>query len=132
MLEEGPVAKSGDNIYRPLGPGSIEYTHFEQLVNPNHWDGDKPSQFDQKRDISGQFVLVADQFYYFGRNALVIPQAFRPSIPKGQSAHGKRTMEDQAKRFIDFISHKYKPGRHGFPHQWPEEKGGNIKTCGNK
>lgn len=49
---------SGDNIYRPNKNDSYGFT---QLPNGgNHTDKDK------KRDLSGENVLVCDEFYYFG------------------------------------------------------------------
>ena len=132
MNAPGPVSKAGDNIYRPLVQGACEYTHFEQIRNPNHWGIDEPSQFDLKRDISGQFALIADEFYYFGSRALAIPTGFRPCVPKGQSAHGRLSPPDQAERFIKFIRQHYKPGRHGSPTSWPESDFEYKSTCGSK
>jgi len=32
-------SRCGDNIYRPLRPDASTARDFEQLENPNHWDG---------------------------------------------------------------------------------------------
>jgi len=127
----GPEYKAGDNIYRPLGPGAELPEHFEQLENPNHWSESGPSQFDLQRDLSGKFVLIANEFYYFGRNAIALPFNVRPAVPRGQSGAGKLSNEAQARRCVDYIRTRYKPGRHGAPHLWPEDVDGRTKkSCG--
>ena len=125
---KGAECKAGDNIYRPLGPGAMLPEQFEQLENPNHWAGNGPSQFDLQRDLSGKSVLIADEFYYFGRNAIALPYDVRPAVPRGQSGAGKRSSEELAKRCVDYIRTRYKPGRHGLPHHWPED----TDACGKK
>jgi hypothetical protein len=125
-----PVAKAGDNIYRPLVPGAIEFFHFEQLKNINHWAGCGPDQDHLIEDISGQFVLVADIFYYFGDSPLIIPPSCRPKMPKGQANHGYLTQPDQAERFLQYIQGNYLPGIHSLPKdlQKSELKDATCKT----
>lgn len=130
MTAKGPEAKAGDNIYRPCVVGAFEEEHFEQLPNANHWGSDMPSQDDLRRDISGRYVLVAGEFYYFGRDALVIPPELRPAVPRGQSAHGTQTEESLACRFIEFVRSQCAPGRHGTPHCWPAKLTANRSPCG--
>ena len=132
MQMPGPVPKAGDNIYRPLVSAACEFSHFEQLKNPNHWADSGPSEFDLKRDISGQYVLVADTFYYFGARAISIPVECRPWLPKGQSAHGRLTPTEQAVRFIQYIKDRYQPGRHSNPTDWPEDEVLNKTPCGGR
>ncbi|HCJ6265390.1 TPA: hypothetical protein ACXJNE_003809 [Pseudomonas aeruginosa] len=134
LSKAGPIPKAGDNIYRPLVPGALEPEHFEQLPNPNHWrvGDDAPSAFDLQRDVSGQYVLVAEEFYYFGAQAIALPEAMRPALPQGQSAHGKLSAAEQAERFIAFIRARYQPGRHGKPTQWPQEEAASISRCGGR
>lgn len=127
-----PISEVGDNIYRPIVPGAFEPSHFEQLKNPHHWGTCGQSDFDRNRDISGQNVLIADLFYYFGSCALTLPADCRPYLPKGQSAHGRRTPPDQAERFIRFIQEHYKPGRHCNPTQWTEGDTLKMSSCGAK
>ena len=116
----GPMTKAGDNIYRPLRPDADD---FEQLPNPNH------SDMHYRRDISGRYVLIADEFYYFGDSALDLPLECRPEVPPGQSGHGKETPPEQARCFVDYIRSRFHPGRHGDPHCWPkvsDDKGGRC------
>lgn len=132
MSARGPVKKAGDNIYKPLVPGACESFHFEQITNPNHWGVGEPDQYNLKKDTSGQFVLIADEFYYFGVRALAVPGKYRPKVPKGQSSHGNRTQADQAERFIQYIRQKCTPGRHGDPTNWPANGYENKRSCGSK
>jgi hypothetical protein len=102
------VYQAGDNIYKPLEDG------FVQLENRNHTPDNK------EHDLSGEFVLISTNFYYFGRKPLKIPVDLRPEVPKGQSAHGclthdhKRTVD-----FIRFITETFEIGVHHAPHKWP-------------
>jgi hypothetical protein len=57
----------GDNIYRPKISMPSSYRDYELIQNSSHDDSDI------KKDISGQYVLISNEFYYFGRNALEIP-----------------------------------------------------------
>ena len=124
MCVKGPQAKSGDNIYRPLRPGAVDKADFEQLPNANHHEGH------QKSDISGKYVLIADEFYYFGRCAVVLPDDCRPTVPPGVAPYGRKTPLSQAQHFIDYIRGNFKPGRHGAPHRWPNVCNAKSKQCG--
>jgi hypothetical protein len=115
----GSIAKAGDNIYRPLGPNATEPFQFEQVENINHWGSGGPSREHLIEDISGQYVLAADEFYYFGRNALVLPAELRPNVPTSQAQHGWWTPGDRAEALVAFIRSRFEPGRHGTPHDWP-------------
>lgn len=112
LSSESIENKAGDNIYKPDGMSG-----FVQIANKNH------REKDIKRDLSGQFILISNCFYYFGYSAIYIPVDIRPSIPKGQSAHGSRTWDSsKAGKFIDYIQKNYQKGIIGMPHKWPKEK----------
>ena len=63
--------RAGDNIYKPNTNHSFGY---EQINNKNHFEGDK------EHDLPGKYVLVSDQFYYFGSSPIEIPLEYRPNI----------------------------------------------------
>ena len=129
MSARGPLAKAGDNIYRPLRSDADDQADFEQLPNPNHWNGDRPNEGNHRRDVSGRYVLIAGEFYYFGGSALDLPPECRPQVPPGQSGHGKESPPEQARCFVDYIRSRFQPGRHGDPHRWPkvsDDKGGRC------
>lgn len=109
---QAAVHRAGDNIYRPLSEWAHESDDFERLENRNHDEKDK------KKDISGKNVLISNHFFYFGKNALEIPDNVSPRVPKYQSSHGVRTY-DQARiaAFIDYVA-QHGQGIHGAPHLW--------------
>ena len=110
----GSQSKVGDNIYRPLRSDAVSVEDFEQLANDNH------DARDHKRDIGGKFVLISDEFYYFGGSAPAVPRDVRPKVPRGQSRYGQRSCSEQAERFLRYIRANYRVGRHGQPHTWPK------------
>jgi Nucleotide modification associated domain 2 len=121
----GPhVLEVGDNIYEPLRQHPRAPSGFRQLWNKSHWDdatacAPKPSK---AHDISGQFVLVATRFAYFGRDALAIPPEIRPNVPRGQSSQGYATDDPiRVNAFIDYVFRKAR-GRQvlAAPDAWPE------------
>jgi hypothetical protein len=107
--------KHGDNIYIPERQGKIiKYVQGKTLHHKK--------KENIKKDLSGKFVLISNNFYYFGSKPLVIPDNIRPNIPKGQSAHGYETKDQvKAKEFVEFIKSNYKTGMHGHPHKWDEK-----------
>jgi hypothetical protein len=103
--------KAGDNIYKP-----DNINGFVQIENKNH------TEKDIKRDLSGEYVLVSNCFYYFGSSAIYIPSDIRPSIHRGQSSQGNRTHnKEKAERFINYIQKNYEQGLIGLPHWWPQK-----------
>ncbi|MDE0507684.1 MAG: hypothetical protein OXI17_03485 [Gammaproteobacteria bacterium] len=129
MNAKGALAKAGDNIYAPLPAhriNALDAAHFEQKRNPNHF------QFNQRGDISGKYVLIADEFYYFGRNALELPDHLRPKIPRGQHRYGYRTHDmERVNRLIEYMRDKFRTGCNGLPHKWQGDsaKGEPHETC---
>lgn len=118
------VGRIGDNIYRPLRPGAVAPSDFEQLKNSNHWDGQiKCSTGEHRtRDTSGQFVLIATQFVYFGDPALYVPPDIWPVIPYGVSNFGNETLDpERCRRFVKYVF-KQANGRSivSPPRGWPK------------
>jgi hypothetical protein len=71
--------------------------------------------------VSGKFVLRSSRFYYFGKEAILIPSNVRPDVPLGQSAHGVQTHDqNRAQNFINYIVDNWQKGVHGEPHSWPK------------
>ena len=102
------VRRAGDNIYKPSSGGA-----FVQLSNHDHDCGD------MEHDLSGKFVLTSTEFFYFGAEALSIPEEIRPEIPTGQSAHGSRTHNEVlARQFVEYIKANFRLGVQAAPHKW--------------
>lgn len=109
------IYRAGDNIYRPTCSDPSDYGDFEQLCNSYHCGTEKA------KDLSGKFVLVSRKFFYFGKEAIVIPSNVRPDVPLGQSAHGVQTHDqNRAQNFINYIVNNWQTGVHGEPHSWPK------------
>lgn len=115
------VGRHGDNIYRPLNVGAVEAPEFKQLRNPHHWDrgGDRENLTSKNHDVGGRNVLIAEEFVYFGANALRIPEPLRPEVPKGQSAYGSFTHDQtRVRAFVDFVLANARGRVNGPPHSW--------------
>ncbi len=109
------IDQLGDNIYCPLCPDAEFPEEFEQLPNLQH------DERNHALDINGKYVLIADEFYYFGRNAVALPDHIRPNVPRNQAAYGIKTESQRAERFVDYIRSNFVQGRHGQPHYWISE-----------
>ena len=99
----------GDNIYEPI-PHSSE---FKQLANLRHCESNI------ERDLKSYQVLFSTEFYYFGASAILLPEEIRPNIPKGQSAPGYETKdEERILKLIQYLQHNYTPGIIDHPTTW--------------
>lgn len=85
----------GDNIYKP---DKKDPSGFIQIENNHHGKEQK------EHDLSGEFVLVCKDFYYFGvENAIEIKEVGR--IPRWKKFTSEHTNE-----IIRQVTNKYKPG----------------------
>ena len=93
------VYNCGDNIYEPLGDSPQGIDDYRQHPNNNHTEADK------KRDISGEYVLICKEFYYFGvGNPLKNNKEIFPyKVPRC-----KKIPYDECKKFIETIQSQYK------------------------
>jgi hypothetical protein len=85
----------GDNIYEPINAGV-----FEQKPNRCH------TEEEMVNDLGGEFVLISDEFWYFGCTPLVIPATIEISVrrDKRPSSNGNRTYDiNQANDFLAFV-----------------------------
>jgi len=117
----------GDNIYKPLKQHPRSDGDFLQVDDLCH------NADNRHDDLSGKYVLVATEFAYFGSEAIKVPDAVRPDIPSGQSAHGSRTHDEG--RLLNFIAYvRQQTGLDGCvlgaPHSWPVGDGGRERSPG--
>ena len=98
----------GDNIYHYNGTEWIQ-------VDSHHSSKDgSPNPYNVKRDTSVDAVLLAKEFYYFGRQCLSLPEKFIPHVAK--KGPGYRCLETTwGNILIAYISKNYRPGYHGDP-----------------
>lgn len=59
------IYNRGDNCYEPLGNG--DYKQLESMHTLKNKEKNK------EKDLNGKFVLIADQFYYFGSEPIELP-----------------------------------------------------------
>lgn len=87
------IYKRGDNIYKPFGN-----SEYKQLTSMH---SGKNKEIKQKRDLSGKFVLIADQFYYFGSKPIEIPENLSSLIcGRGHKSNFDKPTQDIFREFI--------------------------------
>ncbi len=105
MRSKKRIERRGDNIYRPTGDGELG---FEQLHSRH-----KPK--DIKRDLSGNHVLVAEDFVYYGRSG----PALTASLEFLRVGRGhRRTREPERVRAVAHWLDAQTKGRRGRPAIW--------------
>jgi len=103
------IFRCGDNIYKPLTRGN--YRQLESM----HSDGWKQNKAKKKRDLSGENVLISDNFVYFGRKVIALPPRFNDlKIGRG---HKNNFPEDLVKDFVKY-AFRYKTGLRASPTRW--------------
>jgi len=84
------IFKRGDNIYKPLGNGEYVQLKSRHTI-PN-----------QPKDLSGKYVILSNEFYYFGSNPIRIPDNMRVLIcGRGHKCHTDKALKGS---FLDYIS----------------------------
>ena len=103
------IYRRGDNIYKPIKKGDYEQLESQHTIK---------KAFENKiKDLSGKFVLISDEFYYFGSKPIKIPNKLK-SLICGRA--NKSNLNDTIKRpFVKFISSK-KQGISAKPSLWSE------------
>lgn len=113
--EQSFAYRAGDNIYKPKIDNYESWSDFETIENFNHHDGQK------NEDLSGEKVLVSKEFWYFGKNAILIPQELRPRVPISQHPYGWKTELEVSEKLLDWLKKEFpKYGIYGKPHQWSD------------
>ena len=100
----------GQYIYKPLDKGK-----FIQLQSM-HSKGPHENQKNKEHDLSGKYVLISKNFYYFGSTPIEPPPFFYEL--KVSRGHKNKFPTVMVKEFINFIK-KFKKGVNASPTQWP-------------
>jgi hypothetical protein len=119
--ESNLIAKAGDNIYKPA-PG--EKRGFIQLTNPYH-----NNKENMDHDLGGKFVLLSNEFFYFGGGAIPIYKSkFNIKIPRVQSGSGVKTdNKTEIENLWQFLLENYKQNIAIYPpHSWKENEPFNL------
>lgn len=113
IYSKGVIHMYGDNIYHHLdGEWIQEYSHHSKE------DG-SINYINLNRDTKTDRVLIATEFYYFGSNAVDIPEDFADMKWKYRQ-HGVPDDEKKINEFIAYIRENYTVGRHGIPYSRKE------------
>lgn len=117
---ETAVKSRGDNIWRRDSAGN-----WRCVPGAIHGEDNR------KRDLSGCNALISSEFYYFGRDAILIPQRFRSLIATTQG-HKNTTEPKLVASFWAWIkAQAQKPGRVGLPVHFDAAIGG-VCECNPK
>jgi Nucleotide modification associated domain 2/TIR domain len=104
----------GDNIYYQTG--EIEGKSWVQLNSHHSNEDGTMNELNVSRDTSCEYVLISEKYYYFGQNAVLLPnQRIAEVCKKGP---GFRILSSYiGESFIDFISNNIgcTVGCHGDP-----------------
>lgn len=96
--EEDYCYNSGDNIYEPIGGDPMK---FKQ-----HPNGGGHGENDIEHDLSGNNVLICEEFYYFGvENAVEVKN--KPKIPRCKKIELE---SEDARNIIETITKNYPVG----------------------
>ncbi len=106
----------GDNIYhREAGVWIQENSHHSLA------DG-SINRENLKRDVGADRILVAEEFYYFGKNGVVVPNDVRKQgrhdicrPGRGHIVNLPKTLSDG---FIQWLTAGHSPGVNGEPSDW--------------
>lgn len=115
-----PVKARGDNIW-----------HRDAFGNWRCVSGALHDERNRNRDLRGRNALVSSEFYYFGRDAIQLPDEFRCLIATTQ---GHKNTDDAylITRFWEWIkANAPKPGRTGIPFDFAEPVCG-VCECNRK
>ena len=108
VFNKGMIHMYGDNIYH-----HVEGEWIQENSHHSHMDG-STNYANLARDTSTDRVLIAAEFYYFGNNAIELPEKFSNFIWKGRN-HGVYNDQGLINEFIDFIRSNYENGINGIP-----------------
>lgn len=109
-----------DNIYYRDKKGNVR-----QYFPSKHSYPDKENLETKEHDLKGENVLISKSgnFYYFGREALKIPESLLCLVKKGPS-HKCDFPQDTVDKFLRWIKKK-KLGVNGYPWSYPRRQ----KSC---
>lgn len=106
------IYRRGDNIYQPLGNDNYKQLESQHTI--------KNAEKHKDKDLSGKFVLVSDEFYYFGSKPVKIPKNLQSLI----CGRGDKCKFDTSiqKLFVKYIFlKKHKRGVSAKPSLWSED-----------
>jgi hypothetical protein len=89
MKSKDTTQHLGDNIYKPIG----KKKYVQIPSKHSHPDGSENHK-SKEHDLNGKYVLISDNFSYFGRNTKNLPKRFSDIIV----ARGHKRFECEERR----------------------------------
>lgn len=108
------VQMYGDNIYHQIADS-------EEWVQENSAHSLKDGVTNEahlKRDTGGEFVLISEEFYYFGDESPIIPDELKEVCSEGRDFKSTSIPANVAENFITWLETNYSTGIHGDPISW--------------
>jgi hypothetical protein len=115
VLNGSLVQMYGDNFYHQDMQGK-----WIQDNSAHSLDSGDQNEEHTKRDTNGEYVLVSQNFYYFGREAIEIPEKFLAFISTNARNFAFVKPEKSVSDFIGWLQTNYQTGIHGDPISWSE------------
>lgn len=116
IIEGSLVKIYGDNIYHQ-DDSSKEWI---QEDSAHSLDNGVTNEDHMKRDISGEYVIVSQEFYYFSENAPEIPENLREICSKNRNMEYLNRSPDVEEAFIKWLEDSFEVGIHGDPINWKD------------
>ena len=107
VFNKSMTRKYGDNIYHHVNGAWVQ--------EPSHHsfrDGMNLTNLD--RDTKTDRVLIAEEFYYFGRDAILLPTEYQSLVWHSRN-HGVSHDSARIESFVNYIRGQYSSGIHGLP-----------------
>lgn len=117
---------------KPTANGSLKKLHGDNIYfkKDNIWN-QLPSLHSKsngncnpahlEKDLSGKYVLVSTNFYYFGKNSIPIPKEFQPIIGDNKRGFsGPKIPLECGNSFLEYLKKHYNYGVMGDPINWKE------------
>lgn len=110
------VQMHGDNFYH-TNPETGEWIQ----ENSAHSSKDGvPNSKHINRDTKSEYVLISKTFFYFGNNAIQIPEQFLEICSGGRAPKSIAIPLEVGNGFVVWLQNKYKVGLHGNPINWKD------------
>ena len=108
----------GDNFYHQ-NPTTEEWV---QENSAHSLEGGLLNIDQLQRDTGGQFVLISQNFYYFGDQSVQIQDKHLPICNEGRDMKSPSIPIDIADDFIRWVQRNFTQGIHGDPISWSKYK----------
>lgn len=118
ILNGSLVQMYGDNFYHQ----ALHSKRWIQEDSAHSLQNGKTNKKHLKLDTTGEYVLIARIFYYFGDKAILIPIKYRDVCCEGRNMKGHSIPAKVAEGFINWVQKKYQTGIHGDPINWSRYK----------